>query len=211
MVLGTGYTVLDVSSASIEQMKGLKTAGGVGVSLDPNNQLIVNQSVADTTSKATFANITGFTVLGIGGATAAEGAGGTIDLANLPGFSTIIYHTAAAAGAGLIINNQSAALTVNVGNNSAAGNSLVINALDSAHRSPGSLSVLIGNDIQNRVGTLGTDVPLAINARGDELFNLVSNGGANSGTNKVGSIALTPFATAAVSCDHHRDPQYRDW
>jgi hypothetical protein len=92
--LGSGVNVLDVSSASAAQIAKLTTTPNVTAGL--NNTIIVQDSVATTTSAATFANIKGFQTLGIGGASAAQGAAGTINMANLPGFTTIEYFTAAA-------------------------------------------------------------------------------------------------------------------
>ena len=85
VVLGSGLTVVDVSSASAAQVAKLTTAPGTGVTVHAGNEIIVQDSVATTTTADTFKNIAGFDTLGIGGPTNAQGAAGTINQANLPG------------------------------------------------------------------------------------------------------------------------------
>src|SRR5262249_32259395 len=86
---------------------GVKYAEGVAIGSLPTHtnfqgeggggggsqEVIVTQAVANT--KTPFPNPTGATILGIGGQTPDEGAGGTIDMTNFPGFTTIIYETLA--------------------------------------------------------------------------------------------------------------------
>jgi hypothetical protein len=199
VVLGAGLTVLDVSSATVAQMAALKTGAGTGITTNPNDEIIVNSAVADTTSAATFANIKGFSIVGVGGAAAAgnaNGAGGTMNMANLPGFNTIIYKTAAQNGAAgtntqLTVNNGPGTLTVNAENNTGAPSSLVVNG-------PGGISdtfnLIMGNLPQNAVDTLGTAAAVAIaaNINGYELVTLTSLGGTSAGTNNLGYVQLTP-------------------
>ena len=185
VTLGTGKNVIDVSSATAAEVGALKTTGAVV----PGNELIVQDSVATTTSATTFANIAGFEVLGIGGPAAAEGASGAIDMKNLPtSIDTIQYTTKAGAGA-LVITDQSAALTVNVENNSAAANSLTVGdppgLADNFH-------FIIGNAAQVAGGAIG-DVTLL----GDEVVEYTSTGSVGGTTvlNTAGGLLLTPTAT----------------
>ena len=77
--LGTGLNILDVSSATAAQVAALTTTPGAAV--NAGNKIIVQDSVATTGSATTFAHIAGFSTLGIGGPTAAQGAAGTINMA----------------------------------------------------------------------------------------------------------------------------------
>ena len=116
VTLGSGKTFLDISSASEAQVAKLTTAVGAGVAANLTNEIIVKNSVANTLSADTFKNVSGFNQLGIGGATLADGAGGTIDMKNLPStIDTIIFQTDVFGD--LFINNQLAALTVNTEDN----------------------------------------------------------------------------------------------
>ena len=106
--LGSGTNILDVSSATAAQIGALKTTPNATPSL--TNEIIVQNSVATTTSATTFANIKGFQILGIGGPNKAAGAAGTINMANTPGFTTIDYFTAANGSVNIV--NPVAGLTV---------------------------------------------------------------------------------------------------
>ena len=57
--LGSGLDVLDISSATAAQVAGLTTGPGTGVTVNAGNVLIVQDSVATTTSAATFAKYRG--------------------------------------------------------------------------------------------------------------------------------------------------------
>jgi hypothetical protein len=122
--LGAGLDVLDVSTATAAQIAKLTTVAGAGTS----DIIIVQDAVATTTSAATFANIAGFSTLGIGGPTVAQGAAGVINGANLPAsINTLVYMTRAAGG--LTVNNGPSTFTVNVDHNSPVGiTPLAINA-----------------------------------------------------------------------------------
>jgi hypothetical protein len=82
-----------VSTATAAQIGALKTTPAATPSL--TNTIIVQDSVGTTTSDTTFANIEGFQTLVIGGKTLAQGAAGTINMTNTPGFTTIEYFTTA--------------------------------------------------------------------------------------------------------------------
>ena len=185
VVLGSGMTILDISSASVANVAALKTAAGAGVTLNPGDEIIVNSTVADTTSATTFANIKGFTTIGVGGATAADGAGGTMNMANLPGFSTIIYQTLAQANTALTITNQTNPLTVNVENNSAPGNSIICTATGGP-----SFTLVMGNNVKGTTGVLGTlaTLPSALNLTGEKAVIIDSEGGTSGTINQLGFV-----------------------
>ena len=106
--LGSGTNFLDVSSATAAQVAALTTTPGTLLAL--NNEIIVNDAVATTTSALTFKNIAGFEILGV------AGAAGTINDANLPtSINEILYQTAAFGA--LTITNQANPLTVNTEDN----------------------------------------------------------------------------------------------
>ena len=108
--LGAGRNVLDVSSATATELSNLTTTPGGTVA--PDNVIIVSDGAATTTVMSTFANIAGFTELGV------VAAAGTIDMANMAasGINEIIYFTGAAGA--VTINNAVAGLTVDFhGNN----------------------------------------------------------------------------------------------
>ena len=167
--LGSGTNILDVSSATAAQVAALVTTPNTTASL--TNTIIVQDSVATTTSATTFAGIKGFQTLGIGGPTAAQGAAGTIDMTKLPGsIGTIDYFTKAAGS--VVINNQTTALTVNVEDNTTAAQNLTVGHWPG----PGlndSLTVSAGNSLQKASGDVFND----ITANGDEVFTLTAVGG----------------------------------
>jgi hypothetical protein len=196
VVLGSGLTVIDASSATVANMAALKTGPGAGVALNLNDEIIVNSTVADTTLLTTFANIKGFTTLGVGGQAAAgnaNGAGGTMNMTNLPGFSTIIYKTAAQTGAAgtnpaLTITNQTTDLTVNVENNSTDGNSIKATATGGP-----AFTLVMGNLPQNAVDNLGRAVPIALNLIGETKVTVNALGGTSAGTDNLGFVQLNSF------------------
>ena len=139
--IGSGQTFLDVSSANLAQVGALTTTPGALVDL--NNEIVVNQSVADTISTTTFQNIKGFSVLGIGGSSLANGAGGTINMKNLPAeITTIRYQTSSPAD--VAINNVTKVLTVDTGSNG-NGHALTIGAVGPNPGFNDSLTVMVGN------------------------------------------------------------------
>jgi hypothetical protein len=187
VLLGSGQTFLDVSSASAAQLAKLTTTPGAV--LDPTNEIIVKSSVATTLSAATFANIKGFSTLGIGGSAFADGPTGTINLALLPSsINTIIYQNLASGP--VTINNQTATLTVNTEDN-ANGFNLTVGAVGPAAGLNDSLFVVVGNGVHN----LGEAIGL-IKATGDELFTLTAVGSGQgkdlTQTDFTGLVSLTP-------------------
>ena len=192
VALGSGLTIVDVSSASAAQVANLTTGPGTGVTVSAGDEIIVQNSVATTTSTATFAHITGFDTLGIGGPTAAQGAAGTINKANLPGsINTIIYQTV--ADGSVTITNQVSGLTVNVEDNSfgSFGSAATQNLTSGA---PGGLNdsfnFIIGNPLHDSGGSIG-DVVLS----GDEVVTFTALGQVSGLTHTedvVGGLVLTP-------------------
>src|SRR5262249_9483150 len=182
--LGAGRTFLDVSSASAAQVAALTTAAGAGVTLGPANEIIVKDSVATTASATTFKNIAGFNLLGIGGPAGADGAGGTINMANLPATISGIEYITAASGA-VSIKGQTNALTVDTFDNGAFQNLTVAGPAGLSD----ALTVRVGNQVHSTAGAIGT-----ITVTGDEVFTLTAVGSA-AGVNPVdltGLITLTP-------------------
>src|SRR5262249_15417252 len=166
------------------QVAALKSAAGTGVTVNASNEIIVKDSVATTASADTFKNIAGFNFLGIGGPAGADGAGGTINMANLPATISSIEYITTASGA-VTINGQTNALTVNTFDNGAAQNLIV--------KGPAglndSLAVVVGNQVHSTAGAVGT-----ITVTGDEVFTFTVWGSA-AGVNPVdltGFITLTP-------------------
>ena len=149
--LGGGLDVLDISSATAAQVAALTTGPGTGVTVNPGNIIIVQDSVATTGSATTFKNIAGFSTLGIGGPTAAQGAAGTIDMANLPAsIKTLLYLTQAAGS--VTVNNGVNGLTVNVNHNTEAHTVTTLGINDASTTSTTDLATLILGDA---VGTVG--------------------------------------------------------
>ncbi|MFZ3181658.1 MAG: DUF4214 domain-containing protein [Methylocystis silviterrae] len=198
--LGSGTTFLDASSASVAQIKALTTTPGALVALD--NEIVVKDAVATTTSVDTFANIKGFSILGIGGSAAADGAGGTINMANLAaaGFNTIDYVNPAKAA--VTINNQTAALTVNTYDNG-AGLNLTVGTKGPASGLSDTFTLKVGDALHNDgTGTFGGngagfvgDVTLI----GDEIVNIAATGQTGLGpviTDTIGYVKLTPTTFA---------------
>ena len=190
VLLGSGMTFLDVSSASVAQVTALTTAAGAGVTVNAGNEIIVKNSVATTISATTFTNIKGFSALGIGGATAADGAGGVINMTNLPAtINTIEYITAASAGVN--INNPVATLTLNTFDNG-VGQQLTVGAV--GPQAAGTFTLNVGNTFLNPAatpGAVGTAVPLhtaGVRIIGEQNVNINSIG-ANG--NVVGLVELS--------------------
>jgi hypothetical protein len=179
-VLGSGTNILDVSSASAAQVGLLTTSGAAG----PNNEIIVNDGVATTTSTATFAHISGFEILGV------TGAGGTINMANLPGSITEILYQTAAAGPVSIVN-QVNPLTVNVEDN---GGGFALSSTGAGFTD--SFTLDLGNSLHNTValgGGAGAVGPLTLTA--DSIVNINALGQTTTGpliTDTVGFVSLTP-------------------
>ena len=205
-VLGSGLTILDASSASATQLGKLTTGAGTGVTLNAGNEIIVQDSVATTTSASTFATISGFSILGIGGAGAAQGASGKVDMANLPTSINDISFVTTAAGA-FTINNGVSGLTVDVNHNSAAGiNPLTVNG-------PGgtsdSVTIILGDAAGNVGGIAGAAVSFAnaidgLTTTGYETVTIKSNGPAGggnvlSGVSKADVFAASPGASLALN------------
>ena len=184
--LGSGTNILDVSSANKTQVAALTTTPNALASL--TNTIIVQDSVATTTSATTFAGVKGFQTLGIGGPTAAQGAAGTIDMANLAAFGTIDYFTK--ANGSVTINNQTATLTVNVEDNTTAAQNLTVGNPTGIND---ILKVSVGNGLQKTGDAFGD-----IKVSGDEQFTLTSVGagavkqGVGNGANDLGGVFLTP-------------------
>jgi hypothetical protein len=188
IVLGSGLTIVDASSASATKMAALTTGPGAGVTVSAGNEFIVKDSVATTTTTATFATIAGFSTLGIGGPAGADGAGGTINMANLPASINILDYVTFSSAA-LTINNQTAALTVNTEDNG-GGNAITVKGpagfADSFH--------LIIGDTFHTVPTAGSVGALTLT--GDEVVTISSVGASG---NLLGYVSLTP----TVGGDEH--------
>ena len=194
---------LDVSGMTAAQLANLSmTPGGT---LNPGN-IIVSDAVATTTSATTFANIRGFSTLGIGGAAADDGAGGIVDMANLPAtINTILALTPAQLGAAITINDQVNALTVALWDNTTTANTLKVGAVGPAPGLADSLTVNIGNGWNANGDVIG-----AITAFGDELFTLTALGAATKtagSLDSTGLVTLTPTLTGneQVTIDGHAD------
>jgi len=197
--LGSGTNVLDVSTATAAQIGALKTVPNATPSAI--NEIIVQNAVATTLSADTFKNIAGFNILGIGGATKAQGAAGTIDLKLLPAsINTIEYFTP--ANGSVTINNQTKALTVNVNDETTALQNLTVGKVGPAAGLADSLTVGVGNANHTGIAALnnGGDAFGDIFAFGDEQFTLNSVGGGNvaagvpNGANDGGGVILVPTA-----------------
>jgi hypothetical protein len=179
--LGTGANILDVSSASADQVAALTTSGVAG----PKNEIIVNDAVATTTSTATFAHINGFEILGV------TGAGGTIDMANLPGsINEILYQTPATGDVSII--DQVNPLTVNVEDN---GRFFALSSAGAGFTD--SFTLDLGNSLHNTASIVGHGAghvgPLTLTA--DSIVNINALGQTTTGpaiTDTVGFVSLTP-------------------
>jgi len=206
--LGTGLDVLDISSATAAQVAALTTVAGTG---SPTGDiLIVQDSVATTTLAATFANIAGFTTLGIGGPTVAQGAAGTINMANLPASINNITYMTRANGA-VTVNNGVSTLTVNVNHNSP--NALPNNSTPLAINAAGtgltdSLSVILGDGTGTVGGINGPNISFApvgaggsaidgLSTKGYENVSIVSNGPAGQGNVLSGNSFGDVFTATA--------------
>lgn len=172
--LGSGVDTLDISSATATQVGALTTLAGATTA--STNEIIVGSAVVDTTTSSTFANIKGFSILGD------VGAGGTINLADLPSSINDIFYQTAASGA-LAIDNQTAALTVDTEANG-AGNSISVGVIGPAPGLADSFTLIIGDTTTGTAGAVG-----AVTAVGDEVVTIISQGAAG---NTVGTVTLTP-------------------
>ncbi|MGA8169368.1 MAG: DUF4214 domain-containing protein [Methylocystis sp.] len=172
--LGTGLNILDVSAGNVGEIAGLTTTPGATVNV--NNEIIVADSVATTTSASTFAHIAGFDVLGI------AGAAGTVNMANLPASTTTLDYVTTAAGA-VTVNNQVNTLTINTEDNGNDQN-LTVNG-------PSGLSDVLNLVLGDATthNAFGGDVVGQTAIFGDEVVNISSVGG---GFNEIGTILLTP-------------------
>src|SRR5579883_1020348 len=180
--LGSGTNILDVSSATAAQIAALTTTPGTLVAL--NNEIILNDGVATTASATTFANIKGFEILGIGGTAAADGSGGTINVANLPASISEIDYVTAAGGA-LTITNQADPLTVNTFDN---GGGFAITSTGTGLND--SFTLDIGNVLHSAAGSVGN---LTLTA--DSLVTINAAGQTSTGpsiTDTLGYVSLTP-------------------
>ena len=192
--LGSGTNILDVSSATAAQIGALKTVPNALASL--TNTIVVQDSVATTISKTTFANIAGFQTLGIGGPTKAQGAAGTIDMANLPAsISNITYFTP--ANGSVTINDQTAALTVDVKDQTTAAQTLTVGAVGPAPGLNDSLTVSLGNPLHASAAVPGSggDTIGAITVFGDELFTLNAVGSNNGISPSPPTVDITGLIT----------------
>jgi hypothetical protein len=177
--LGTGKNIIDVSSATPAQVAALTTTPNG--TPNPGNTIIVNDAVATTTSATTFANIAGFDILGIGGAFLASGAGGTINMANLPGsINEIDYVTGASAA--VTITNGVSALTVNVFDN-ADSKALTATSANTTSTT-NSFTLQLGNPNDGNPAHVAN---VTLTGYGDVA---VWSNGANG--NHVGFMSLTP-------------------
>lgn len=197
--IGSGQTFLDVSSATLAQMAALTTTPGALVDL--NNEIVVNAKVATTTTADTFKNIKGFSVLGIGGSLVADGAGGTINMKNLPSeINTILYQTSSQAGAAgdVFINNVTRDLKVDTTAN-ANGHNLTVGKVGPDAGLDDSLTVVVGNADLGTRGVLGL-----VTSFGEEKVNFIGKGASTGSIKSVAfgditdTVILTPTLTRPV-------------
>ena len=184
VLLGSGLTLVDVSSASATQVAALTTAAGTGVTVNPADELIVKDSVATTLLTATFKNIAGFSDVGIGGPAAADGAGGTINLALLPTTINTISEITKSSAA-LVVNNQVNALTINTFDNG-GGNAITVGAVGPAPGLNDAFNLIIGNTFHTTAGAVG-----AVTLFGDEVVGISAVAG-GAVTDLTGFVSLTP-------------------
>jgi hypothetical protein len=211
VVLGSGLTFLDVSSATAAQIAALVTGPATGVTANAGNEIIVKNSVATTlsgpvgTAGTTFNQIKGFTALGVGGPAAGDGLGGVVNMANLPTTISTIDEITAASGA-LFINNQTAALTLNTFDNG-GGFGVTVGLVGPAAGS--TFNLIVGNTFHTGAGAVGTGVPLhtaGVRTIGDNTIGISSVGNAAAGPNTVGLFEITPalagLANVTISGTH---------
>jgi hypothetical protein len=172
--LGSGVDTLDASSATATQVGALTTVAGATTAA--TNEIIVASAVADTTTASTFANIKGFSILGD------VGAGGTINLSNLPSTINDIFFQTTSSGA-LVVNNQTAALTVDTEANG-GGNPITVGLVGPAPGLADSFTLIVGDITTAATGAVG-----AVTLTGDEVVTIISQGAAG---NTVGTVLLTP-------------------
>lgn len=194
--LGSGTNILDVSTATGAQIVALKTVPNATPST--TNTIIVQDAVATTLTATTFGNITGFQTLGIGGPTVLQGAAGTIDLSLLPASINNITYSTKAIGS-VVMNNQVAALTVDVKDETTAAQNLTVGTKGPAPGLNDNLTVSVGDPVHLGVPSLTRgDVLGDITANGDEVFTLNSVGGGavaagvGNGANDIGGTFLVP-------------------
>ncbi len=188
-----GANWLDVSSESLAQIGHLVASGNTAF----NNTIVVTSLVADTTSATTFAGVTNFQELAIGGPVFADGPAGTINMANLPTtISDILYLTQAEAA--VTINNVTRTLTIDTENNG-NGTALTVGAVNPDSGYTDALNIIIGNaDNPVQTGTTAAKGVLgAITLFGEEAVGFVSQGLVPFGTaapnaNDTGTVLLTP-------------------
>jgi len=186
---GTGTTNLDASSASLAQMAALTTTANTG-NTQTNNMIIVNSTVADTTIGATFANVGGFQVLGVGGAAAANGATGTIDMSQLPKSINDILLETAQFGALAIINAPSGT-TVDLEDQSGAGGAVTVGTVGPPTGLSDSLTWIVG-DAGTKTGNI---LAGPLSSFGYENITITANGG----TDSTGLVAIAPNPLASVN------------
>jgi hypothetical protein len=175
--LGSGVNTLDISSATAAQVAALTTVPGT--TLAATNEIIVASAVADTAVSSTFGNIKGFSILGD------VTPGGTINLANLPtSINDIFYQTL--SGGALVINNQTANLTVDTEANG-FGNAITVGLVGASTSLTTAFSLIVGDTVTATKGTVG-----AVTLAGDDIVGVMSQGAAGD---VVGAMLLTPALT----------------
>jgi hypothetical protein len=180
---GAGDDTVDLTSFSPANLAALTADGGAGT-----DTMIVTDAVATNTSPATLAHIKDFEVLGIGGPVAADGAGGTINMALLPSsINEIVYQTAASGS--LIINNQTGPLTIDTEDNG-HGFAITVNAAPQTSTLSDSLHLIVGDATHSTAGAVG-----AVTLFGEESVTITSRG-ANGNT--IGPVTLTPIPGTSV-------------
>ena len=188
--LGSGLDVLDISSATAGQVANLTTGPGTGVTVNAGNILIVQDSVATTGSAATFKNIAGFSTLGIGGPTVAQGAAGVINMANMTGtgINTLLYVTQ--ANNSVTVDNGVNNLTVNVDHNTPrTGSAVTLSTLGINDASTTSTTDTVTLILGDTVGTVG-----GITGAGAIDFNGAINGLTTTGYANVDIHSNGPTA-----------------
>jgi hypothetical protein len=184
---------IDVTSFTATQVAALTASGNTVAT----NTIDVSTAVATTTTKATFANITGFQVLGVGHD--GDEVGGTIDLANLPAsVDTILFNDE--QGKLLTINNVTSHLTV-AGNDQWSGKGLTVGAVGPNAGFTDVLDITLGTTnpgVTGNKANSGIDLG-ALKVFGEETVNLASNDPSpgKGTTNTVGNIEFTPTPGAA--------------
>ena len=185
--LGTGTTVLDVSSATAAELAAMTFTPASTVAAD--NVIIVSDAAA--TAGTSLTNIAGFSELGV------TGASGTINMTDLPTSITDIIYFTPATGA-VTISSATDGLTVDFHGNNTGGAALTVNG-------PTSATATLNLDFGNAVLALEDHTGL-ITTTGYSTVDITPTGNGVAGDpDTVGGLTLssTPIAgsSAALTVD----------